>query len=393
MKQESISPFPFKHVIALHDAWWERQLPGPVFMCQYPRDPDISFKDLARPWMRPHHTEKWSLWGQESLWSLAFATWRKTRDESVLMEAMAVLDRYFENAAYADLGFPYARPDLAAVGLSGIISGSCHHTGESMWYDQDPGWELDRIRTACGDALAGDYWRDIQTSAQLLFDRFSGRVLFSSMEFGEPMDVLSSLRGAGNLMLDLLECPEEVDQTLAAINTVRWQAFENLSARATAANRGIGYTETMRFASSKPVWCSACDTAALFSPAMVERFVVPTILEEAARFRLAWHLDGPDMPRHLDVLQSIPAIQCIQWVPGAGKPGWCDPAWDDLYRRIHSTGRRIGMLVANESEVPALAALLKRHPPEAFYIWCFPSSREIAAAFMSAAGRDFNAHE
>ena len=365
--------FSYAESMARHDAFWDQTRAGGAgMMLQYPKDDQVSFHDLARPWMTPNITSSYAIWNQEAVWARAFDAWWHSGSDEILDQALAVQERYLDNCLYADLGFPYARPDLGPVAVAGIIAGDCHHTGQSMWYDRHPGWELSRIRAACATALDGAYFKAVVRSSQYFFDRLAGQALLTIPDLGEPMDVLAALRGATELTLDLVDHPEEIEETLAAINSVRWQVYDDLSARAAKANAGRGWTETMRFASSSPVWCSACDTAALFSPAMFKRFVLPTVKDEAKRFRLAWHLDGPAMPRHLDALFTIPELKIVQWVPGAGKPSGTDPVWDDLYRRISASGRRIGVCVGDSE---GLEGLLTRHRPESFYIWAFPNTR------------------
>ena len=59
------------------------------------------------------------------------------------------------------------------------------------------------------------------------------------------------------------------------------------------------------------------------SPAQSEAAILPSLLVEA-RFleRTIFHLDGPNALQHFDRLMSLPEINGLQWIYGAGhKPG------------------------------------------------------------------------
>jgi 5-methyltetrahydrofolate--homocysteine methyltransferase len=50
-------------------------------------------------------------------------------------------------------------------------------------------------------------------------------------------------------------------------------------------------------------------------------------------------LDGPGQLVHLDSLLSIPELDNIQWVPGAGNPDEWN--WPEVYKKIRDAGKLI----------------------------------------------------
>jgi hypothetical protein len=73
---------------------------------------------------------------------------------------------------------------------------------------------------------------------------------------------------------------------------------------------------------------------------MFAEFILPLIREQAETYpRSIFHLDGPDMIRHLDLLMEIEEIDAIQWVQGAGAGPVSD--WMDVMKRIQKGGKAL----------------------------------------------------
>ena len=62
-----------------------------------------------------------------------------------------------------------------------------------------------------------------------------------------------------------------------------------------------------------------CDFSCMISPRDFQEIFLPPLLETMATVdHRIYHLDGPGAIPHLERLLSIPELQTIQWVPGAG---------------------------------------------------------------------------
>ena len=85
-----------------------------------------------------------------------------------------------------------------------------------------------------------------------------------------------------------------------------------------------------------------CDFSAMISPDMFAEFMVPVLTEMTERISYTmYHWDGPGAIPHLDHLLSIPALDMIQWTPGAGVPPADDETWWPLYHRIVDGGKKL----------------------------------------------------
>jgi 5-methyltetrahydrofolate--homocysteine methyltransferase len=115
----------------------------------------------------------------------------------------------------------------------------------------------------------------------------------------------------------------------------------------------------------------------MISPRMFEDLFLP-YLEQQTRWvrRTVYHLDGPNAIRHLDLLMSLPELDGIQWVPGAGAPPMS--AWIRLLRRVQAGGKLL-VLSCGPEEVETLLSALE---PEGLLLSTHCDSDEEAVALL-----------
>ena len=169
-------------------------------------------------------------------------------------------------------------------------------------------------------------------------------------------DALSALRGNERLCMDLYDSPDTVRRAVTELVEGVKQVYDSYFA----------IVEPEQFGSSSgwlPSWHTGrsnavqCDFIALVSPAMMQEFILPSIVEEARCLdRAIFHLDGPDAIKHLDALLQVPEIHAIQWVHGAGKGPMT--RWVPLLRRIQARGKSLHLSVT-PPEVPAVLEALQ----------------------------------
>jgi hypothetical protein len=98
-----------------------------------------------------------------------------------------------------------------------------------------------------------------------------------------------------------------------------------------------------------------CDAAAMFSPKMFRRFVVPFLREQCAYLDYSmYHLDGQEQFCHLDALLEIEELDAIEWTPNANLPLGGDSQWYDLYRRILDAGKSVQVYLVWPREIAPL---------------------------------------
>jgi hypothetical protein len=96
----------------------------------------------------------------------------------------------------------------------------------------------------------------------------------------------------------------------------------------------------------------------MFSSAMFQEFVVPTLTTQCAWLDHAmYHLDGTQCISHLDHLLEIEPLQAIQWTPQAGIEGGGSPRWHAMYRRILAAGKSLLVGAKPAEVIPLLDAI------------------------------------
>jgi len=182
---------------------------------------------------------------------------------------------------------------------------------------------------------SGLWWQRVSAMAGRLMERWQGEVLVAAPTFVANLDALVALRGANQVLLDLMDRPEAVHRALGQIDQACAEvmaAFADLLQfdRLGSINRHGMY-------STGRINLPQCDFSCLIGPAMFAEFARPYLRREMARQDGSeYHLDGPDALRHLEALCGMEELHVVQWVPGAARQG---EDWSDLYRRIDRLGK------------------------------------------------------
>jgi hypothetical protein len=210
--------------------------------------------------------------------------------------------------------------------------------------------------------------------------RGSGRYYVGIPDLNGPGEILARLRGTQRLALDLIENPEYIKPALEEIN-VAWLRY--WQAAVGVVHQWVeGYFHWIGIWSDRPSVDLQCDFSCLISPQMFEEFFLPA-LEEQTRWveRTVYHLDGPGATRHLDHLLSLPRLDCVQWIPGAGAPPVS--SWIRLLRRIQAKGKLI-QLFCEPWEVEVLLTELE---PEGVLLTTACTSEAQAKDLLSNVAR------
>ncbi len=182
------------------------------------------------------------------------------------------------------------------------------------------------------------YWQFTQRLAKEQLRLARGKFLVYFPDFIEGLDTLAAMRGTEELLCDLIERPEWVHSCMRQITDryfyyydILYDWFRDETGGSVFWLWGPGRTVKLQ-----------CDFSAMISAGMFAEFMGPVLTEMSSRISYAlYHLDGPCALQHLDCLLSIPELQVIQWVPGAGvEQGW-EKRWWPVYRRILEAGKRI----------------------------------------------------
>ena len=209
-----------------------------------------------------------------------------------------------------------------------------------------------------------------------------GKYLVGCPDLIENMDVLSSLRGAQTLLMDMVERPEWVEQKIWEINDVWFAAYQRIYDLIKLEDGSSAFGAFYIWGPGK-VAKLQCDASAMFSPKMYKRFVVPALTAQCAWLdHSLYHLDGTQAMVHLDALLAIEPLDAIEWTPQAGIETGGNQRWHDLYRRILAAGKSVQVV---NVELHEIQPLLDAVGPKGVYMLIqFKDEREADQAMKLA---------
>ncbi len=258
---------------------------------------------------------------------------------------------------YLAEAFPVLQPVAGRM-----VSITCKYLGAPNRYiDRDTTWSVPIIeeweRCPSLEIDRENAWWKISIQllerALALIEEKELACYLSLPDLNGPTEVLSGLRDPQKLCLDMLLEPEKVKSAAAKVQAAWFEAWQGLIPYT---NRYGGYLTWMGIWSDTPAIDLQSDFSTLISSEMFAEFILPLLLEQVEAFdRTIFHLDGPGMVRHLDLLLNIPGLQAIQWVQGAG--GGRVSEWMELLHRIQEAGKGV-YIYCDADEVPGLTAEL-----------------------------------
>jgi hypothetical protein len=205
---------------------------------------------------------------------------------------------------------------------------------------------------------ASPWWRITEDILRRCVELARGKYLVTCPDLIENVDVLSSLRGARTLLLDMGERPGWVEQKVWEINEVWFAAYQRIYDLIKLDDGSSTFGAFYIWGPGKTAKVQ-CDASAMFSPKMYRRFVVPALTAQCEWLdNSLYHLDGTQAMVHLDALLEIAPLDAIEWTPQAGIETGGHPRWYDLYRRVLAAGKSVQVVSVEPHEVlPLLDAI------------------------------------
>ena len=218
-----------------------------------------------------------------------------------------------------------------------------------IWHPGFPGWACHVVFLGCPVTLAEEtgWWdpiiadgaltdhdyRDLQLNTSgAWWEKALNMLRFTAAEskrlnvfpcigaFGGCGDTLAAIRGNEQLLIDLMDCPDyvrEFDQYLMRQWMEIYDAFYGILHEADF----DGSTCWFDLWSPGKFYAAQNDFAYMISPKIFEEVFLPTI-EMQTQFldHTVHHVDGIGHFAHIDALCTLPRLQALQILPGAGKP-------------------------------------------------------------------------
>lgn len=187
----------------------------------------------------------------------------------------------------------------------------------------------------------------------------------------ESIDILASLRGAQNLIYDLIDNPETVKWYIKQIDELYFKYYDPMYEIVKDNDRGSSYTVFDIWGPGR-VAKVQCDFSAVMSPKQFREFFIPSLIYQCSRLDFVlYHLDGPDAIKHLPAILELEKIDAIQWTPGAGKPDGGSEDWYPIYDMVKRAGKSLWISITDgdyDDWIRKADRIVKRYGPDGLYI-------------------------
>ena len=230
---------------------------------------------------------------------------------------------------------PVANTHLGPGSLAAILGAKLEGGEETIWIRHQEGKEMNPVLDDNNPGLK--LHTGILNACKA---KSAGRYFVGCPDLVEGLDVLASIRGTDEVMMEMVLNPEELEIQLQKINQVYFEVFDRIY-------EIIREGDEMAFCYFS-LWGPGkvsklqCDLSVMISEEDFRRFVQPYIWEQCRRIEYTlYHLDGVDALRHVEALLEIDELNAIQWTPGYGQPQGGNPCWYELYRRILAAGKSV----------------------------------------------------
>jgi 5-methyltetrahydrofolate--homocysteine methyltransferase len=298
-------------------------------------------RNTGRPLM--HLTAKRELTAQQA--SRADELRSKTIDDKYFDAAKRVARyrHYCETHSFLAESFPHITADFGPGSMAAYLGCNPLFTMKTVWFEPTVN-EWDGYKDLTFDPNNEWYQKHIRLFRGLR-QGAGDDFLIALPDIMENVDILASMRGAQELLFDMMDEPEEVLRRIHQIDEIYFKYYDSFHEIAQTANGGSCHTLFQIWGEGKTAKLQ-CDYSALLSPQMFRDFVIPSLRKQAQSLdNVLYHLDGPDAIKHLPALMEINEIDSLQWTSGSYNPDGTHEQWFHIYDLATAAGKALWVQV------------------------------------------------
>jgi hypothetical protein len=257
-------------------------------------------------------------------------------------DLLSVFMPRLEAMVYLGDAFPRFWPNFGPGVLAAFSGAYVHAVPDTTWFSPGHLTPISDLNVTINERNL--WWRHVREVTSVAVDRWGDQLSVGFTDLGGNLDILASLRGTQQLLLDLIDAPEEIDRLVVETTRAWLDCYDDLYSLIQPGGHGITCWG--------PCWSEGrgymlqSDFSYMISPEMFERFVVPDLAACCQELDYGfYHLDGKGQIAHLDHLLSLPRLRGVQWVPGDGNPP--PESWLPLLNRIRQAGKLCQVFVSS----------------------------------------------
>lgn len=314
--------------------------------------------------------------------------------EDKYLNAKLITDRYryfCETHEFFGESFPNLNVDFGPGSLAAYLGSEIEFKKDTVWFKpciED--WE-DAPKLAFDPE---NKWFKMHMELLKECRRLAGDDFYIDIpDLMENLDTLASLRGSQELLMDMMEDPDEILKRVGEVDDVYYEYFDRFYDVLKDKDGASAYTIFQIWGPGRCVKLQ-CDISAMISPDSFREFVQESLRKQAEKAdQVLYHLDGPQAIRHLDALMEIDGIDALQWTSGDAGPDGTLPDWDVIYDKARAAGKSLWVKVYSgnfEDWITNVDRLVKKYGSHSLFLMFPEMSMEQANYLMDYADKNWS---
>ncbi len=366
--------------------YWNHKNTGRPLMCVIARKPEIEHLSDGRPaegGCRDQICQGLYYGLPEEL------RWKDMVDKYQNPERIVARYRQFcETHEFLGESFPNLDVDFGPGSLAAYLGCDIGFNEDTVWFkhfldswddvpdlkfDPDNEWFKKHIKLVeeCRKLANGDFYVDMP-------------------DLMENIDTLASMRGAQDILYDIIDEPEEVARRVGQITDLYFDYYNRFYDLVKDDKGGNAWTVFQIWGPGRTIKVQ-CDCAAMIGPDDFREYIQPSLIEQTRHVDHAlFHLDGKECIRHMDALMEIDGIDALQWTPGDAGPDGTLPDWDVIYDKAIAAGKSLWVKVYTgefEDWIANVERLVMKYGSHSLFFLFPEMSHEQAVKLLDYADR------
>lgn len=318
--------------------------------------------------------------------------WKDMEDK--YQNAQRIVDRYryfCETHAFLGESFPNLNIDFGPGSLASYLGSEIGFKEDTVWFNKClDGW--DGVPKLTFDPENKWFKKHIQLARDC--QALAGDDFYVDMpDLMENIDVLASLRGAQDILFDLLDEPEKIGERIQEVTDIYYEYYDRFYDIIKDEEGGNAYTVFQIWGPGKTVKLQ-CDFSAMMSPEDFRKYIQPSLRTQSEKAdHVLYHLDGPAAIKHMDALMEIDGIDALQWTSGDAGPDGTLPDWDVIYDKAIAAGKSIWVKVYSgefEDWIKNVDRIVQKYGSHSLFLLFPEMSMEQAAYLLDYADKNWS---
>ncbi len=364
--------------------YWNHKNTGRPLMCVIARKPEVEHLSDGRPIEGGYRDQIC----QGKYYNLPEELkWKDMVDKYQTPERIVARYRQFcETHEFLGESFPNLNVDFGPGSLAAYLGCDIGFNEDTVWFkhfledwedlpdlkfDPDNEWFKKHIALVeeCRKLADGDFYVDMP-------------------DLMENIDVLASMRGAQDILYDIIDEPEEIARRVDQVTKLYFDYYDRFYDLVKDADGGNSWTVFQIWGPGRTIKVQ-CDCSAMLGPDDFREYIQPSLIEQTKHADHAlYHLDGKECIRHMDALMEIDGIDALQWTPGDAGPDGTLPEWDVIYDKAIAAGKSLWVKVYSgefEDWIKNVERLVMRYGSHSIFFLFPEMSHEQAVTLLDYA--------